>query len=1095
MGASTTAEIRFRLSVQVLVLQSAWLLLFALLTPGAIEAAPAQILHREIDRQRITGGVELIRIRQFDSLGWLNITALEIDHTEPQLRIDALLGNDRLTGSQPLSKTARERGAIAGINGDFFHILTTKAPIGLHLQSGELFKSPPAESNLATGFHHDAGSPPFIGIVTFTGTITAADGSSRDLNGWNEPDVPPDSLVYFNRRWNDTAPGTDSPDLSGAQNLVHVTLDSGERVVGLHDGMPGPPIPEDGAVLLGRGTGAAWLVAHAQPGQTMIVTHAMTPTGLVAAIGGQPVLLRNGKIQVGPGNDIHPRSAVGFNAERTRSWWVVIDGRSALSRGVSLHEMATILKQFGAEEALNLDGGGSSTLLARTAGAASALVQNLSSDGRERELPNGLGIFHSAETGSADQLFIQRPPSRDFHGIQPKELRLSPGAEFRPVAFATDKNINLIDLPGPVHWSVFPEDLGRFSPDGLFVANRSGRGEINASLSTQEKTVTASLPVLVIDSPVSIKVEPAELSLSPRQEVDLTVRALDARGFSAPLSNERIQWDVRGSIGEVIEGRFITGESTGSGALVATFEHLREVVPVGIGERPVLLAKFDAENTWKTNAVPEQTTSRLSFVNHLPFIREGGPTGKLDYDFSGTSRVRAAYLRPSEGRIKLPGRPLRLGLWIFGDGKQAWVRGQIADSAGTTHAIDFARNIDWTGWRYAEAEIPPGTNYPVSLLSIYLVETRPEVFYSGSVYFDELFAVHAPDLDRALKGGQAKVRDPANRSARLDQGRVDDFQFIVFGAADIPPNRDDPDQTDLLSALIEEINRHEVAMILYTGSLPQHTGEKGSLSGENFISRFRKPVYSTVGDFALTGEDGLARHRKLFGATHKSFRQGNSEFIILNSMRPGLRVSEEEQWPWLLSRLEETTADNLFLLTHTPVIDPLPGGKSGWSDQAETALFQKVLGQQIHKRRNVYSFHGHVHGFNRRAHDGVQYLTSAGGSFGPDKAGFLHYVLVTVKGTEITYQVIPLLERIEMAEEFAAAPGEAVALQACGIGPGGFFRFPLEYPAAVEWEIADPQVARIDPAGGRFQALQAGETTIAVRSGGKTASARLRVTR
>lgn len=1077
---------------------ASWLLAILLLAPWPLRAEPL-VLHRQIDRQQVTGGVELIRIRQFDSLGWLNIAALAIDHTDPDLRLDALLGNDRLTGSQQLSETAQQRGAVAGINGDFFHILTTNAPTGVHLQSGELFKSPPAERALATGFYGGRGSLPFIGKVSFNGRVASEDGATRQLSGWNEPIVPPHGLVYYNHRWDATAPGTDSPDAIGWQGIVHATLDANERVVQVLQGDPGPSIPENGAVLLGRGMGGAWLSAHAKPGQTVNVIHALSPEALVAAIGGRPLLIQNGELRVAPEQDIHPRSAVGFNADRTRSWWVVVDGRSLFSRGVSLHSMALIMQEFGAYDALNLDGGGSSTLLARTPGSDVARVQNLSSDGRERTLPNGLGIFHTAPTGSMHKLFIKQPAPRSVHTIEADELRLAPGSTFQPIAFATDENINPVALPAPVTWSVTPAELGSFSPEGIFSPSQPGRGEITAAVSASEETFAASLPVLVIDQPVGLELAPSELSLSPGQEVELAVSAIDARGFAAPLSAESVQWEVHGGTGQVVNGRFITGDSTGSGALHASFGNLRGLAPVGIGERPVLLAKFDGEGNWRTAAAPEETKSRLSSVGHLPFIRDSGPTAKLDYDFSFTDRIRAAYLRPESREISLPGRPLRLGLWVFGDGKEAWLRGQIADSTGTARAIDFARNIDWTGWRYIEAEIPPGTDYPISLRSIYVVETKPGAHYSGAIYLDELFAVHAPDIDPAFLTQDTKVFDPANRSVPLEKKDEDHYQFIVFGDSKVQANEPDSNEAKVLSALIEQINRHDVEFVLFTGDLMENDTEENYRFGKAFLDRLQKPYRTVIANHEIAGTDNYDRFRTFFGPTYTSFNRGNSEFILLNTARPGLRVSEEEQWPWLRKRLEEATADNLFILTHTPLIDPMPGGKTGWSDDGEIAIVQHLLAEQVEKDRNVYLFHGHVHGFDRRAHDGVQYLTSAGAGSAlylpPNKGGFFHYVLVTVNGKEITYQVIPLLEKIELPKIFQAKAGAAIPLNAVGIAPDELVRFPLKYPAAVEWEVLDPQVARIDAATGTLYALKPGETEITARSGGISASAQVTVTR
>jgi hypothetical protein len=60
----------------------------------------------------------------------------------------------------------------------------------------------------------------------------------------------------------------------------------------------------------------------------------------------------------------HPRSAIGWNADQSLVWLVVVDGRQEHSIGMSLQELSQFFLKLGATEALNLDGGGSSAILA-----------------------------------------------------------------------------------------------------------------------------------------------------------------------------------------------------------------------------------------------------------------------------------------------------------------------------------------------------------------------------------------------------------------------------------------------------------------------------------------------------------------------------------------------------------------------------------------------------------------------------------------------------------------------------------------------------------------------------------------------------------
>src|SRR5690606_20326980 len=118
----------------------------------------------------------LISVRQFDERGWLNFFVLEIDTAQPHLFFDALLGHERLTSPENLSAIAARRRAIAGINGDFFHIQSSQAPLRIHLQSGELFKSPAPGRELAIGFSPNPAEI-FLGKISFQAEISTRENT------------------------------------------------------------------------------------------------------------------------------------------------------------------------------------------------------------------------------------------------------------------------------------------------------------------------------------------------------------------------------------------------------------------------------------------------------------------------------------------------------------------------------------------------------------------------------------------------------------------------------------------------------------------------------------------------------------------------------------------------------------------------------------------------------------------------------------------------------------------------------------------------------------------------------------------------------
>jgi hypothetical protein len=130
-----------------------------------------------------------------------------------------------------------------------------------------------------------------------------------------------------------------------------------------------------------------------------VLAPAAVPPWYRQAVGGHPVILWDGAVP--PSADCpgtlctfrHPRTGVGLSADRAFLYLVVVDGRHASAAGMTTRELGRLMKELGAHFALNLDGGGSSTLWIEGKG-----VVNRPSDGRERNVANHLAVTWRSPT-------------------------------------------------------------------------------------------------------------------------------------------------------------------------------------------------------------------------------------------------------------------------------------------------------------------------------------------------------------------------------------------------------------------------------------------------------------------------------------------------------------------------------------------------------------------------------------------------------------------------------------------------------------------------------------------------------------------------
>ncbi|MCB1128166.1 MAG: phosphodiester glycosidase family protein, partial [Verrucomicrobiae bacterium] len=166
------------------------------------------------------------------------------------------------------------------------------------------------------------------------------------------------------------------------------------------------PVPAD-AVVLSVGPGAAGKMPPLAPESELIFSTATVPNleGARTAISGGPLLVRNGRrlrIEVPDSQSYefssmkerHPRAAIGW--DDADFLLVTVDGRQlGVAEGMTLEELAAYLVRLGCREAMNLDGGGSSTLW------FDGKIRNFLCDGYERDVANSLVICR--KSGSPSQ--------------------------------------------------------------------------------------------------------------------------------------------------------------------------------------------------------------------------------------------------------------------------------------------------------------------------------------------------------------------------------------------------------------------------------------------------------------------------------------------------------------------------------------------------------------------------------------------------------------------------------------------------------------------------------------------------------------------
>ncbi|MFF0162469.1 phosphodiester glycosidase family protein [Streptomyces sp. NPDC005263] len=359
--------------------------------------------------------------REFDvpaAKGVAHAHVLTVDLRDPHVRLD-LLYPGAVAARAPVSGMADAAGAVAGVNGDFFNISETQHPgveatgatVGPAITRGHVLKAA-----VPDGQRFGPALPPGTGTEEVFGVgvdrrarldALALDGSIRTpvgrlpLGGLNQYALPEGSVGAFTSDWGSASRvratcGTDVDRAAPCSKDTYEVTVRHHRVVSVSDTPGSGPITAGTTVLVGREAGARQLRTFSR-GERVTVRHRLVSSSTRVryrfALGGYPVL--RGELPL-PGLDNTTsavRTAVGVANGGRRLLLLALDGAPQYRSGLTIAEVAGIMRELGSVDAFSLDGGGSTTLAARVPGASTVTVRNHPSGGAERPVPNGIGVF------------------------------------------------------------------------------------------------------------------------------------------------------------------------------------------------------------------------------------------------------------------------------------------------------------------------------------------------------------------------------------------------------------------------------------------------------------------------------------------------------------------------------------------------------------------------------------------------------------------------------------------------------------------------------------------------------------------------------
>lgn len=699
------------------------------------------------ESQTIAPGVFFQGLQRANPPTWVGVIRITLPLPK-ELVLSPALGDESGFNRRPLSQIAefvqRSKGYVsAGINADYFGMNFSPYsgdPLGLHIQDGEIVSLPWSNRSALVGL---VNGQVLIARFQFWARIKFPDGSEFPLDGLNQS-PPQNGFCLFTPAFGKTTrtpsetveviASTESP-LRPSTPLVLTVVQVAET--------GNNPIPSDGAVLVATGR-AAEKAKLLQKGDKLEILVTMLPSDanfdpkeIAWAIAGGPRLLRNGQVSIECEHEgfsqsfrqtKHPRTAVGLKEDALI--WVVVDGRQpGYSEGMSLDELAEFLRNAGCKDALNLDGGGSSTLFVR------GKVMNRPSDGRERSIANALLLLN---------LFPPQPLVRIW--VSTPEVHWLAGAPISLQVWGEDAVYRIFSLsPERVELTVSPQiDGWRWDGQTFWLPPIQGDEPVQLTLTAKAKEGNAfpvSFTLCVHPKPTVFVVRPEKIATQPGTSVQLRFEAFgrERNGQLVPLRFDlsEVQWLVEGEVGEIREGTFIAAKTAEvkQGKIVAKLKGFEAVVTVCVGKTQwQTLHEFDDMGGLQILGYPETTKAEGRIVTNEK--RSGSGSLMLRYDFSQGGKTRTASVVLNK---TLPPNACKLALDVYGDGSGCWLRVRLRDGSGKPIFVDLVSAVNWKNeWRQVEVPLPSGLTEPLKLEAVYIAVIRDEQRCQGAILLDNL---------------------------------------------------------------------------------------------------------------------------------------------------------------------------------------------------------------------------------------------------------------------------------------------------------------------------------------------------------------------
>jgi exopolysaccharide biosynthesis protein len=708
-----------------------------------------------------------------------DVHVIEVDLSNPYVSLNVMSGKNNSIGQvNSILNMAKENGAVAGINADVFVMKNEGAPLGAQVSKG-IVMSGPATLQGMYAFSVSKDRKPWIDLYTFDGLVTAADGATFPIQSINESAYSPegtdtiyshlDKMFIYTSAWG----GAERPINSSTKPTEVLVRGGVIEAISFNEAISGK-VPEDGYILRTHGTAATFVKEHLKVGDAITADYALVSqttkqkvdaSSLEMLVGGHTLLVNNGAASAFSrdtagvsGSSYTSRSGVGYSKDGKKVYLITAE-RYGTNTGVSLKELQQIMVELGVDKGVNLDGGGSTTMVERPLGVSWLQLSHSTQYGTtQRSVANGIGVFTSAPKGDIKGVSI----------LGSQTVPMGVPVSFTLRGYDTYYNPMALDSAAMI-WSA-DKAAGSFTGN-TFTGSKTGK----TTIKVQAGGITTAYDIEVVGkdqvSSLSINTPAGSLVAGAATSVPLTLNLKN--GESYKLSADYVKWQYIGfeatRSGDTITVTNVKPDVT-VGYAIARYDGFAEMIPFTVGQTESVFADFETSSYAITSQVtPAETTGRVKLVSDLP-NQPSSRALQIDYDFTNASGTKASYAVFGSSGVTLSGSPISLTMDLYGDNSKNWVRAEFTDADGKNYMLDVTKQLDWSGWKNVKVNLSAsGMKYPVKLKRVYVVsieDGQESRALSGTIGLDNIKLQYTPAAAVTTKAAIEMQLD--NASAKVD---------------------------------------------------------------------------------------------------------------------------------------------------------------------------------------------------------------------------------------------------------------------------------------------------------------------------------------